>query len=426
VNAQPAEVTKPGAKPQANLPSTAGNLAKTVAALLVRAPGSASGKTAPAAKPAKTDGKTEETASATNDEAPATAPAAVATLPLPFIMPVAISVAPQPIEMKAVAAAAARPTPGQPAPAVSAAASHKAQVPTDAVTTATTVPAAAAAETAAQIVVNFALPQAPAEQAPATLKPPVPPKPTVQQLAAHQTDAVPLTATKMQGEAAAKPQTALVPATPLATQTAEQPSRTAAHDAAAPAKADAVTDAPATTPSAEAQTLPVVANAPSFAQTLAPVAAAPTTGAAQLSSHDFTALVDRLVEAREAASPRGVLAAISHSEFGQVSLRFDQDANGLSVSMSSADPDFARAVQANAASAGSQTATDNGSAPRQDTQGHPQQQAAGSSLGQSQSQAQSQAYSRDDRSPQTGPELRTATRQNPETDHSDASGDIFA
>jgi hypothetical protein len=165
----------------------------------------------------------------------------------------------------------------------------------------------------------------------------------------------------------------------------------------------------------------VVANAPAFAQTVVPVAAAPATGAAHLSSHDFTALVDRLVEAREAASPQRVHVAISHSEFGQVSLRFDQDANGLSVSMSSADPEFARAVQASTASAGSQTARDNDSAPRQDTLGHQQQQAAGSSSGQ-----QSQAHGRDDRSPQARPEFRTATRQNPETDRSDTSGDIYA
>jgi hypothetical protein len=172
--------------------------------------------------------------------------------------------------------------------------------------------------------------------------------------------------------------------------------------------------------------LPIIAGASSLTQTVAPVAVAPATGTTHLPSHDFTALVDRLVEAREAASPQTVHAAISHSEFGQVSLRFDQDSSGLSVSMTSADPEFARAVQASAASAGSQTASDNGSAPRQDAPGHHQQQAAGSSSGQPQSQTQSQAYGRENRGLQARAEARSATRHNPETGRSESSGDIYA
>ena len=66
-------------------------------------------------------------------------------------------------------------------------------------------------------------------------------------------------------------------------------------------------------------------------------------------SQDFAALVDRLVEARAAArsnaSPQVVEASISHAQFGQVGLRFEQGADGLSVSMSSADPEFNRAAQ---------------------------------------------------------------------------------
>lgn len=106
------------------------------------------------------------------------------------------------------------------------------------------------------------------------------------------------------------------------------------------------------------------------------------------SGHDFATLVDRLVEAREAAAPGPVHAAISHAEFGQVSLRFEQDGNGLSVAMSSADPGFADAVQVSAASAQSQTGNDNGSnAQRQDTSGQLQQQGAGAAAGQQQSSA---------------------------------------
>ncbi|MBB4611831.1 hypothetical protein [Novosphingobium taihuense] len=62
---------------------------------------------------------------------------------------------------------------------------------------------------------------------------------------------------------------------------------------------------------------------------------------------DFATLVDTLARAREDASPRTVHASVAHAEFGRVSLRFDRDEdNALSVAMSSADPDFARAVSA--------------------------------------------------------------------------------
>jgi hypothetical protein len=61
---------------------------------------------------------------------------------------------------------------------------------------------------------------------------------------------------------------------------------------------------------------------------------------------DFAALVERLVEARNAAAPASTHASITHAEFGQVSLHFQQDGNDLKVGMSSADPGFAAAVQA--------------------------------------------------------------------------------
>jgi hypothetical protein len=170
----------------------------------------------------------------------------------------------------------------------------------------------------------------------------------------------------------------------------------------------------------------------SFSQTAAPVTSAPTTNAVGQTGHDFATLVDRLVEARDAASPNSVHAAITHSEFGQVSLRFDQDANGLSVAMSSADPEFARAVQAS--SAQSQMSGDNNNdrnndrgAPRQDTSSP--QQTAGSASGQSQSQAQTSASGRDDRNTQaqnatrTG---RTSGQQTQDADTADTRAGIYA
>jgi hypothetical protein len=456
VTAQLAQPTKSAVARPATEPSTAENLAKNVAAQLVRAPRSVIAERIPALPHGKTGTKTEEIAAAPDDVTPPATLAAAATDPVSLIIPIAIAVAAQPAETKPATSAAPHPKPAQAAPAPTtstptapASAADptnpaKAPVRIDANTIeaapipASTVQAAMAqsatpspsAAAAAQVVVSFALPQTPVEQTAAAVQP------TVQQLAAHQPaalrpKAMPRTLANTQSEAVAiRGDTAAVPATTLAAETAEQPTKTAAHGASAPAKSDVAADAPVAAVPTEPQVMPVVANAPSSAQTVAPVAAAPTTGVAQLSSHDFTALVDRLVEAREAASPQAVHAAVSHREFGQVSLRFDQDANGLSVSMSSGDPEFARAVQASAASAGSQAAGDNGAAPRQDTQGHQQQPAAGSSSGQpqsqTQSQAQSQAYGRDDRSPQPRPELRSAARQKSETDRSDANGDIFA
>lgn len=91
--------------------------------------------------------------------------------------------------------------------------------------------------------------------------------------------------------------------------------------------------------------------APLFAATPAtgaPIAAVANIGAptVQMPRQDFAALVDRLVEARNAAVPQSTHALLNHAEFGQVSLDFQQDGGELKVAMSSADPDFARAAQA--------------------------------------------------------------------------------
>ncbi len=71
-----------------------------------------------------------------------------------------------------------------------------------------------------------------------------------------------------------------------------------------------------------------------------------TTPAVMQGPQDFAQLIDRLVAAREAAQPQVAAVALSHSDFGPVELRFSQDSKGLSVTMASNDPDFARAVQA--------------------------------------------------------------------------------
>lgn len=64
---------------------------------------------------------------------------------------------------------------------------------------------------------------------------------------------------------------------------------------------------------------------------------------------EFTALVDRLVAAREASVQRDASIVVNHADFGPVTMRFEQKDAGLSVALSSADPEFSRAVTAAAA-----------------------------------------------------------------------------
>lgn len=59
---------------------------------------------------------------------------------------------------------------------------------------------------------------------------------------------------------------------------------------------------------------------------------------------DFTALLDRLVAARDAAAPQRISVTLPHADFGPVHLRFRQEDGALAVTMTSADPEFARAA----------------------------------------------------------------------------------
>lgn len=94
-------------------------------------------------------------------------------------------------------------------------------------------------------------------------------------------------------------------------------------------------------------TAPVLSPDPSMAQPAATLlsVAAPVSAEA-LRPHDFAALVDRLVAAREAVQPHAATLTVAHAEFGAVELRFRHEERGLTVSLASADPDFARAAAA--------------------------------------------------------------------------------
>ncbi|AXB75641.1 hypothetical protein TQ38_003185 [Novosphingobium sp. P6W] len=86
---------------------------------------------------------------------------------------------------------------------------------------------------------------------------------------------------------------------------------------------------------------------------------------------DFATLVSRLAEAREAASPNVVRTALSHAEFGRVSMQIGHEDGGLSVTLASRDPEFTGAVQA-AAAAAANSAAGNGDQARPESQSQQQ------------------------------------------------------
>ena len=168
--------------------------------------------------------------------------------------------------------------------------------------------------------------------------------------------------------------------------------------------------------------LPPAAANPLALQPLANPAAPPasqTPAAAQ--PRDFAALIDRLVEARDmaqaSAAPGTVHAAVTHAEFGTVSLQFQHDAAGLTVALASADPEFARAVQAAAPAPG---ASDQHTQARQEAPG---QQSSSSAQTPSNPQQRGQSAPRDAQDPRhsAGPGQRQRASDEPPT-----RGGIFA
>ncbi len=92
---------------------------------------------------------------------------------------------------------------------------------------------------------------------------------------------------------------------------------------------------------------PVVRNAAAPAQLSQPQAVRP---------QDLTALVDRLVEARDNARSNTASLTVMHADFGQVSMHFAHDNGNLTVSLTNSDPGFTRAVNAAIAPDGSMNA----------------------------------------------------------------------
>jgi len=79
---------------------------------------------------------------------------------------------------------------------------------------------------------------------------------------------------------------------------------------------------------------------------------------------DFAALVGRLSQAREEASPHLVRTALHHGQFGPVSLEFRHEERGLAVTMAAAAPGFGGSVQT-AVAATLANASENGDSPRE-------------------------------------------------------------
>ncbi|MET0587036.1 MAG: hypothetical protein ABWZ75_00810 [Novosphingobium sp.] len=160
------------------------------------------------------------------------------------------------------------------------------------------------------------------------------------------------------------------------------------------------------------------------AATFQPVVTAPQVSAPaaaqRQAQHDFATLVDRLVEARDTAltvqTPQSVAAAVTHSDFGEVSIRFEHRGDALSVSLASADPDFTRAVQAAAPAAQANTAGDDHVQQHQRHEGGGQQLTPGSGNSQ-----QSQPQQR-----QGSASARTPIQQEPDGEQKQPNGSIFA
>jgi len=224
---------------------------------------------------------------------------------------------------------------------------------------------------------------------------------------------------------AARAATTATPASSADSRSNPAPEATPARVAAATPELTAVDPAK---PIAAAELQPILAfrdAQPVTSASNAPVTTPTTT--AQPQGHDFATLVDRLVEARDAAMPQAVKAAIHHADFGKVSLDFLTDDNRLTVSMASADPGFAPAVQA-AAAMQANTSTDSGTnSQRQDQRqdGASQQQQANASAsnnGQPQAQAQSQGSARGGER-ERGDPGRPANGQATDTDSTQAQND---
>lgn len=130
----------------------------------------------------------------------------------------------------------------------------------------------------------------------------------------------------------------------------------------------------------------------------------------QVRPHEFAALIDRLATAREGVATHTVSLTVAHQDFGPVRLHFRPDELGLSVSMASADPDFARI----AASAPPPVLPVQASEPASTTSNQRGESAAqGSAQGQGSAQSRGGSPDRRDEPRQSQAQHRRADPDNP-------------
>lgn len=174
----------------------------------------------------------------------------------------------------------------------------------------------------------------------------------------------------------------------------------------------------------------IVAPAAAQPASPAPSPVISASAAAPGTPHDFAALVDRLVEARATAMAgqpvQVVQTHLPSRDFGPVSLRFDLSGEALSVSLSSADPEFNRAVLA-AATAEPGLRNESGSHAPGQGQSHGSAQ-AGSGHAQSGQPSHGQTGQRNSPPPARSGQDETATANQPRDQQSRAprSRGLFA
>ncbi len=171
--------------------------------------------------------------------------------------------------------------------------------------------------------------------------------------------------------------------------------------------------------------------------TAAPAAAAPATASttnpattntdAANRPQDFATLVDRLIAVRQATNPQNVTVAVAHADFGKVELNFRQEDNGLSVALSSPDPDFSRAVsaalpqQAAIRTGDTANANSNSSSTAQQQSARQDSTAGSGADASANSRSGTSARRQDDNSPRANPSYRQGN-----SDGSDGRHGIFA
>ena len=139
----------------------------------------------------------------------------------------------------------------------------------------------------------------------------------------------------------------------------------------------------ATRPSDQGTPVPVAQSVASN-----PTSTSATTGPAGTDAHDFTQIVERLARARDAEQGEVVRSTVATREFGAVAMQLRPVEGRLHVSLTSADPGFAPAVQAASGpgATGQQAASDSSSQTQSQQQGQ-----AGHAFGQGQTAPDSQA-----------------------------------